>query len=396
MEYSKITKRVSDNYHEKMKNKICCIFNLAPIYRQSIFKLMDSELNCDFFITNWKTSPLKQMDYSVLGGFRGSGRRINLFKGFFWQTNTLNLIFKPYRLYILAGDPFSVSTWLILLFAKFFGKKTFLWSHGWYGRENKIKEVVKKGFFKLSTKVLLYGDYARNLMIDEGFTPEKLVCIYNSLDYEEQIKIRRSLRVSTIFTDHFNNDYPVLIYVGRIQKVKKIEMIFDALKLLNLEDYYCNLVIVGNDADGLNLKEIANNIMLSKQVWMFGACFSEEILGELIYNSCVCVSPGNIGLTAMHSLVYGTPVITQDNFKFQGPEFEAVIEGLTGSFFKEDSISDLCAKIKLWVGRNVWERENIRQNCYNVISDRYNPKVQIDVLKKVVNSEVVKFNSSTV
>ena len=367
-----------------MKAKICCIFNLAPIYRQSIFKLMDSELKCDFFITNWKTNPFKQMDYSILRGYRDTGRKIDLFKGFFWQTNTVNLIFKPYKLYILAGDPYSISTWIILLFAKLLGKKTFLWSHGWYGRENKIKVVVKKCFFKLSTKVLLYGDYARNLMINEGFTPEKLVCIYNSLDYEKQIKIRKSLNVSKIYSNHFNNDFPVLIYVGRIQKVKKIEMIFDAIKLLNIENYYCNLVIVGNDTDGLNLEEIAKRVMLSKQVWMFGPCFSEEILGELIYNSSVCVSPGNIGLTAMHSLVYGTPVITQDNFKNQGPEFESVVESFSGSFFKEDSISDLCDKIKIWISKNYKQRETIRQNCYKVISERYNPNNQIEILKKTL------------
>ena len=123
---------------------------------------------------------------------------------------------------------------------------------------------------------------------------------------------------------------------------------------------------------------------MSKQVWMFGPCFSEEILGELIYNSSVCVSPGNIGLTAMHSLVYGTPVITQDNFKNQGPEFESVVESFSGSFFKEDSISDLCDKIKIWISKNYKQRETIRQNCYKVISERYNPNNQREILKKTL------------
>ena len=208
-----------------MKNKICCVFNLAALYRQPIYKLMDESLKCDFYITKWRKLPFKQMDYKLLKGYKGSGKKNELFKGFYWQTDTINLIFKPFDIYILTGEPYSVSTWLILILARIMGKKTFLWSHGWYGRESKVKRKMKSMFFKLSTGVLLYGDYARNLMIEEGINPEKLVCIYNSLDYESQLKVRYKLTETSVYSNHFHNDFPTLVYIGRIQKIKKIKTV---------------------------------------------------------------------------------------------------------------------------------------------------------------------------
>ena len=56
------------------------------------------------------------------------------------------------------------------------------------------------------------------------------------------------------------------------------------------------------------------NLNLQDQIWFYGACYDESKLGELIFNADLCVSPGNVGLTAVHSMGYGTPVITHNNF----------------------------------------------------------------------------------
>ncbi len=89
---------------------------------------------------------------------------------------------------------------VIFNFCKNIRKKTYLWTHGWYGNETFLKRLLKRLFFSLSTKILLYGDYARNLMIEIGFSHQKLICIYNSLDYNYQLKIREKAQaVNYIF-----------------------------------------------------------------------------------------------------------------------------------------------------------------------------------------------------
>jgi len=366
-------------------NNLCCVFNLAAHYRAPIYKLIDRHFNCHFYITVWDELPFKQMNYLELKGFKKTSRKISIWGNFYWQKGNIILAFKNYTKYIITGDPYSLSTWPLLILLKLSGKEVYLWSHGWYGDESKLKVYIKKAFFSLATKTFLYGDYARKLMIEQGFDPNNLTCIYNSLDYDNQIKIRKRLKSTGLYFDYFKNEFPVLLYIGRIQKVKKIDLLLQSIKILKAEGYPCNMIIIGNETDEVDIKTTILNFGLKNNVWLFGACYEEKKIGELIYNADLCVSPGNVGLTAMHSLVYGTPVLTHNNFSNQMPEFEAIREGITGGFFKEGSIGDLIFKIKYWISLTVKEREKVRQNCYKIIEEKYNPNVQIKILKDTIN-----------
>lgn len=346
---------------------------------------MDEELNCDFYIGNRVKYSIELMDYNSLKGYRKSLKFKPLIGNFYWQQGAISLAFKQYKHYILTSEPYCLSSWLILLLNRLTGRKSYLWTHGWYGNESKLKKILKKIFFGLSHKVLLYGDYARNLMIKEGFSPEKLITIFNSLDYDKQIQIRQTLSESPVYKQHFKNQYPVLLYIGRIQNRKKIELLIEAMNELAKSKSFCNLILIGKQTDETSIHKLVSLYKLEKYVWFFGPCYDEEILGELIFNANVGISPGNVGLTAIHCLVYGTPVITQNNFTRQMPEFEAIEQYLTGDFFIEDSVKNLCDKINEWTLLPKERRESIRQSCYKVIHEKYNPHRQIIILKEVLN-----------
>ena len=68
-----------------------------------------------------------------------------------------------------------------------------------------FREDTKKAFYSLADNILLYGDYAKQLMIKEGFNSKKLHVIYNSLAYDKQLSIRNKLRSSDVFERHFSN-----------------------------------------------------------------------------------------------------------------------------------------------------------------------------------------------
>jgi glycosyltransferase involved in cell wall biosynthesis len=366
-----------------MGDRICCIFNLAPHYNEPIYKLMDSELECDFYIGDRVSYPIKLMNYSNLIGFKKSLSYTPIIGNFYWQKGAFSLAFKNYKHYIITGEPYCISTWLVLLLNRLTGRKTYLWTHGWYGNESSFKKNFKKIFFGLSNSILLYGDYARNLMIKEGFQADKLITVYNSMDFDSQIDIRKKLEETLIFKEHFQNGNPVLLYVGRIQKRKKIELLVEALHNLHQNNSFYNLILIGNQAEETSINELVSHYNLEKQVWFFGSCYDENVLGELIFNADLCVVPGDIGLTVMHSFVYGTPVVTHDNFPKHGPEFEAIESKVTGDFFIEDSIEDLCSKIKEWTILSKERREDIRNECYNVVDEKYNSNHQINILKKI-------------
>ena len=131
------------------------------------------------------------------------------------------------------------------------------------------------------------------------------------------------------------------------------------------------------------MPKIISELGLENSVWLYGPCYDEEAIGEMFYNSAVCVSPGNVGLTSIHALTYGCPVVTHNNFPYQMPEFEAITPEVTGSFFKMDDVDDMTEKIRFWLKKTSEEREKTRESAYLTIDSKWNIHYQIEVMKKV-------------
>lgn len=360
--------------------KLCLIYNYAQHYRTSIFKLIDKEFECDFVFGD-SMSDVKKMDYSLLKGKVTEVHNKQL-RGAYFQKGVIKLLRQDYDRYIMLGETRCISTWLFLILSKFYPKKkVYLWSHGWYGKENRIERIIKKMLFKMADGTFLYGNYARELMIKEGFNKDKLFVIHNSLAYDEQLATRSKLKEEDVYTAHFDNNNKNLVFVGRLTEVKKLDMILYAMSMCKKNGKEYNLTLIGGGEKKEELESLTKELNLEKNVWFYGPCYNEVELGGLIYNADLCVSPGNVGLTAMHSLVFGTPVLTHDNFPYQMPEFESIKEGETGSYFKYNDVNSLAQKIDEWFtsSRN---REETRKMCMKEIDENWTPYYQIEVLKK--------------
>lgn len=99
--------------------------------------------------------------------------------------------------------------------------------------------------------------------------------------------------------------------------------------------------------------------------------------------SDLCVAPGEIGLTCMHALAYGIPVVTHDNPDFQMPEWEAIQPGITGELFRYGDVQDLARVIADWfkLGKS---RKQLSVDCRTIIDRCYNPSYQAMVINGAV------------
>ena len=159
-------------------------------------------------------------------------------------------------------------------------------------------------------------------------------------------------------------------------------MLIDAVSYLHQQGKDYNLVFVGDGERKASLMEKVKEKGMENSVWFYGACYDETVNASLIYNADLCVSPGNVGLTAMHSLVFGTPVITHNDFEWQMPEFEAITENVTGAFFEKDSVPSLTKTIEDWFANHGNEREVVRKACTDEIDNYWTPDFQMDVIRK--------------
>ncbi|QVY66623.1 glycosyltransferase [Polaribacter sp. Q13] len=370
-----------------MQKKVCCIFNYPPHYRKSIYELMDKELGCDFYFGKNVPGTLKAMDVSSLNGFRKKFRNIVVKKRIIWQTGVLKLLFKNYKNYILTVDTACLSSWIFIYTAKLLGKNVFFWTHGCNGKESSLHRIKNKLYFGPSKGLLLYGEYAKSILMEIGYKPEKLYVIANSLDYENQLKIRKSLSKNETYKKYFKNDFPVLLFIGRLEKKKKLSMILEVMKVLGEENLNVNCIYIGEGNEKDILVNKAKKDGLEQYSWFYGACYDEYEVGNLIYNADICLSPGNVGLTAIHSLSFGTPVITHSNFSNQMPEYESITKGVSGAFFEENNLESLKNSIKDWLKKHPTKNNELVDNCFQIIDEKYNPYYQLKVLKKAIFNE---------
>ena len=279
-----------------------------------------------------------------------------------------------------------LSTWIGLIICRLRNKKTILWTHGFYGKENFIKRYLRILFYSLGNKYLLYEQRGRELMINAGFDSSKIFVVYNSLDYDLQKKYfenNQEYNLKRELNFFKTPNLKTILFLGRLTSVKKIDLLIKSLKKLNSKRVKFNLLIIGEGPQKNLLKKIAKKGLEKGWIHFYGKTYNESELSKLIYSSDLMVSPGNTGLNAVHALSYGTPVGTHNNFNNQMPEAAIIEDKMTGFFFNEDDSEDLSLKIDLWFSKfniNLNRAERRR-----IINKKYNSKYQIKEILKALN-----------
>lgn len=343
--------------------------------------MLDEHFDCTFVFGD-TDEKVKTFELSELKNAKIE--HVTNFGPMLFQPGIIKYVFQKYDSYIFTLATNNLTQWLFLLLLKLSKKKVYGWTHGLYGYESSKQLLMRKIMFKLTDGLFVYGDYAIELIKQKGYLPsEKLFPIHNSLDYDSQLVIRNSIQSSSVYQEHFGNDYPTLIFIGRLTKVKSLDMIIESLSILRAEGKQFNLVFVGDGTERDSLVSLAKEAGLEENIWFYGACYDEKKNAELIFNADLCISPGNVGLTALHSLMFGTPVITHDDFVWQMPEFETIQRGVTGDYFHKGDIHDMTRTINNWFA-NHKNRGLVRDSCYSVIDKEWNPYYQLKLIKKVI------------
>ena len=381
--FNDFEKIIRSDIMNSSKNKTCFILNYAPHYRKQIFIKLSEELDCDIFCGDTLKLKLKKIDFDKLDFKIKELKTIWFFKRLAWMKGQLSLLFDDkYKSFVLTGQPYFISDTLFILCCFFTSKKVYLWNHSPKNNVSNFKFWYYKILLSLIDGFFLYSNYDKNILINKFKTnTNKLHVIFNSLDYE----FHKSIRNEVIDEEFYKNknfftnpNLPIVVFIGRLESIKKIERLIEAIISLKERNYLINLLIIGDGSQMEFLKGKASGF--NDQIYFYGNSYDEFENGQMLANTDLCVSPGNVGLTAIHALSFGTPVCTHDNFEKQMPEVEAIIEGQTGIFFNYNQ-DNLVETIINWFNSQP-TRSIIRENCYKIIDSYYNPNFQVEVFKK--------------
>ena len=303
---------------------------------------------------------------------------LRFLKVFTWQWGTIRpTLFGDFDAFILEGDAYYLSSWLGALLVRIRRRRLLFWSHGWTREDRGLKGLIRKAFYHLADGLLLYGDRARAIGLAEGFRAECLYVMYNSLDYDQQREYAESVspaEVAALRSQLFGpQPVPVVIATARLTDKKRFDLLIRALGLINRSGRRVDLLLVGDGPARRGLEQLAASEQV--HVVFVGSCYDERRLAALYSCASVTGSPGEIGLTCMHSLGYGVPVVTHSDPALQMPEWEAIVPGETGDLFLPGDVNDLASKLDRWT-RQPGVAQQTRLACQRRIAQRYNARAQ--------------------
>lgn len=367
---------------------VVVIYHFYPHYRRAVVEELSRSTVADFTFVGDDHEYLHSIEPALLGpGVRFRLAPTHRLPGpFMWQWGAVTwAIRREFDTVIMHAVPHWPCTWIGALLARALGKRVLFWGHGHLYEPRGLKGLLRRLFYALPHEHLVYGRTAKEIMLRHGWKPEQVHVIYNSLDTDAQVRIRQSMngthREATRTSLFGRTDIPVAICTTRLIRIRRLDLLIDALHSLGRANHPVALILVGDGPERAALQSQAAR--LGVRVHFEGACYDEHRIAELISASTVTVAPGKVGLTAMHSMVYGVPVITHSDADDQMPEWEAIIPGVTGALFARDSVEGLEAAIREWT-RDPWPSEPTRRACESIIDRFWNPHVQRRLIEHAV------------
>jgi glycosyltransferase involved in cell wall biosynthesis len=221
-------------------------------------------------------------------------------------------------------------------------------------------------FYK-KTNFITTSYCTKNELIDVGIKPEKIEIIYQGTDF---IKYHPGKKSKT----------PLLIYVGRLQKYKRVDIAIMAFKKIKNCCRNLQFVIIGTGKDLPRLKKITKSGGLSSKVKFLGFVSEKEKVAWY-QKAWLNVQPSikeGWGLSVLEAGDCGVPTIAANV-----PGLcEAVVDGKTGWLFEKNNLDEFSAKL-----RNVLLNEKML-NKAGAMALKHSRKFNWDLTAQLVEAKI--------
>ena len=182
----------------------------------------------------------------------------------------------------------------------------------------KVEKFVKRKLLQRAKFFFAYTQSCASKLMEIGYPKSRIQAVNNSIDTEaliEGIQMIKDLEIKS-FRNALGLDPSdiVLIYIGSLEKDKKLEFLLDAFQLINHKLPLTKLFIYSPDYfDSLKYRDKLKNVFV-----MGEADIDNKVRLALI--STALLNPGRVGLIAVDSFAMGVPIITTD-WEFHAPEY---------------------------------------------------------------------------
>lgn len=221
-----------------------------------------------------------------------------------------------------------------------------LWGHGFSKNESPGRLRLRMLMGRMATAVLLYNHGAARLAIEAGIEKEKVFVALNALD-QRPIQAARAAwigepgKIEAFRRTQGLEGRPVVLFVSRLEEANRVDLLLQAVARMQAKLPGTTAVIVGKGVDEPRLRRMAEELGLGDLARFTGSIYDEAALAGWMTSADAFCYPANIGLSLLHALGYGLPVVTGDNLASHNPEIEALEDGKNGLLFKDGDVDSL-------------------------------------------------------
>jgi glycosyltransferase involved in cell wall biosynthesis len=196
--------------------------------------------------------------------------------------------------------------------------------------------MIRLFLARLADAVVFYDQVQADQFAERGYPRERIYVARNSIDTQ---------RIAELSQRYNHRSKSRLLFVGRLIREKKVDCLLRAFALALPElRTVRKLTIVGAGPDLPRLTALARALAISEHVEFVGELTAEEDLAPYFCSALASVSPGYVGLSAVHALAYGVPMIAGRDEPHR-PEVSLLVDGKTALFVGSDDPTALAAAI---------------------------------------------------
>ena len=281
---------------------------------------------------------------------------------------------------ILQAAPSVFSSWVISLWARWYGKKVVFWACGWEPEHSKllkrIKQIVLKRYFALGNLFIAYSTTAKNYLENNGVNTENIQVAYNGIETDEYQNIKKKVREEAkLLKKSYPSESKIFLYVGGIFKEKQVDLLLRAFSELQQKHKNSVLWVIGDGPDLDSLKLFADNLCL-KNVVFFGRIIHG--VDKYFCAADVFVLPGIGGLGLNQAMLWDCPCIVS---KADGTEEDLVIENKTGFRFSQGDQRSLVTAMEKFLNISNSDYKILCENGRKFVLSKSNVNNMVDVFK---------------
>ena len=331
--------------------RVAVVTNVIPSYREDFYRRLFSHYGQDIQV--FCQSSIKGMNLECVHDNYPENINIIRCTGLVrdviaFQHVPVKRLYDEFDVIFFAGNPRVVSNVLWSSMLRLLGKRVVIWGQYHTANSGVLTKTIRLLWWKLFRNVFLYTDAEKEQYRQTRSDGTVIVGMNNGLDQSDIVQARESFDRADLAAwaeSQQLQDRKVILSCARLDAKNRFEIMLEALPDIVRTHPQVLWCVIGGGVEEQRLRSMATELGVEEYIRWLGPIYGEQALAPWFLNAVCLIHPGAIGLSLLHAMGYGLPVVTHDNPLNQMPEFAALTPDLNGVVYEEGDVASMCQQV---------------------------------------------------